>query len=143
MLLSILLCLNMRKFKFINPPWIQNQQLIFLLVLNYLRADRQIDRQTRCLKGDHSQKVMQRVEVQSQRKKSMRCRLHVKKYGKIDLKHLLQFPDQPSPILGSTENTTFVHLPKKSKYLKADFFVISSNIVLASEWTTSWNQFVL
>ena len=73
------------------------------------------DRQTRCLKGDHSQKVMQRVEVQSQHKKSMRCRLHVKKYGKIDLKHLLQFPDQPSPILGSTENTTFVHLPKKSK----------------------------
>ena len=70
-------------------------------------------------------------------KKSMRCRLHVKKYGKIDVKHLLQFPDKLSPILGSTENTTFVHLPKKSKYLKADFFVISSNIVLASEWTTS------
>ena len=54
-------------------------------------------------------------------KKSMWCRLHVKKYGRIDLKDLLQFPDQPSPILGSTENTTFVHLPKKSKYLKADF----------------------
>ena len=85
------------------------------------RTDGQTDRQTRCLKGDHSQKVMQRVEVQSQHQKSMRCRLHVKKYGKIDLKHLLQFPDQPSPILGSTENTTFVHLPKKSKYLKADF----------------------
>ena len=84
------------------------------------RTDRQTDK-IRCLKGDHSQKVMQRVEVQSQRKKSMRCRLHVKKYGKIDLKHLLQFPDQPSHILGSTENTTFVHLPKKSKYLKADF----------------------
>ena len=75
--------------------------------------------------------------------KSMRCRLHVKKYGKIDLKHLLQFPAQPSPILGSTENTTFVHLTKKSKYLKANFFIISSNIVLASEWTTSRNQFVL
>ena len=28
------------------------------------------DRQTRCLKGDHSQKVMQRVEVQSQHKKA-------------------------------------------------------------------------
>ena len=27
------------------------------------------DRQTRCLKGDHSQKIMQRVEVQSQQKK--------------------------------------------------------------------------
>ena len=66
------------------------------------RTDGRTDRQTRCLKGDHSQKVMQRVEVQSQHKKSMRCRLHVKKYGKIDLKHLLQFPDQPSPILGST-----------------------------------------
>ena len=47
--------------------------------------------------------------------------IECQKYGKIDLKHLLQFPDQPSPILGSTENTTFVHLPKKSKYLKADF----------------------
>ena len=85
------------------------------------RKDRQTDRQTGCFKGDHFQKVMQRIEVQSQRKKSMWCRLHVKKYGKIDLKHLLQFPDQPSPILGSTENTTFLHLPKKSKYLKADF----------------------
>ena len=42
-------------------------------------ADRQTDRQTRCLKGDHSQKVMQRFEVHSQQKKSMRCRLHVKK----------------------------------------------------------------
>ena len=79
------------------------------------RTDRQTDT------GDHSQKVMQRVEVQSHQKNTMRCRLHVKKYGKIDLKHLLQFPDQPSHILGSTENTTFVHLPKKSKYLKADF----------------------
>ena len=33
------------------------------------RTDRQTDRQTQCLKGDHSQKVMQRVEVQSQPKK--------------------------------------------------------------------------
>ena len=88
---------------------------------NYLRADGRTDGQTRCLKGDHSQKVMQRVLVQPQQNNNMRCRLHVKKYGRIDLKHLLQFPDQPSPILGSTENTTFVLLPKKSKYLKADF----------------------
>ena len=57
------------------------------------------------------------------KKKSMQCRLHVKKYGKIDLKHLLQFPDQPLPIPGSTENSTVVHLPKKSKYLKADFLL--------------------
>ena len=62
---------------------------------------------------------MQRIEVQSQRKKKA-CDC-MSKYGKIDLKHLLQFPDQRSPILGSTENTTFVHLPKKSKYVKADF----------------------
>ena len=34
------------------------------------RTDRQMDRQTRCLKGNHSQKVMKRVEVQSQRKKA-------------------------------------------------------------------------
>ena len=32
------------------------------------------DRQTRCLKGDHSQKVMQRVKVQFQRKKA--CGAH-------------------------------------------------------------------
>ena len=83
-------------------------------------TDRQTDRQTRCLKEDHSQKVMQRVEVQSQQKKRA-VPIACQKYGKIDLKHLLQFPDQPSPILGSTENTTFVHLPKKSKYLRADF----------------------
>ena len=110
----------------------------------YLRADGRTDRQTdTVLKGDHSQKVMQRVEVQSQRKKACGAECMSNKYGKIDLKHLLQFPDQPSPILGSTGNTTFVHLPKKSKYLKADFFVISSNIVLASQWTTSRNQFML
>ena len=29
-----------------------------------------IDRQTRCLKGDHYQKVIQRVQVQSQQKKA-------------------------------------------------------------------------
>ena len=90
-------------------------------VLTGGRTDRQTGRQTRCIKGDHSQKVMQRVLAQSQQKKNMRCRLHVKKYGRIDLKHLLQFPDQPSPVLGSTEDTAFVYLPKKSKYLKADF----------------------
>ena len=84
------------------------------------RTDGQTDSQTRCLKGDHSQKVMQRVLVQSQQKKHA-VPITCQKYGRIDLKHLLQFPDQPSPILGSTENTTFVHLPKKSKYLKADF----------------------
>ena len=82
--------------------------------------DGKTDRQTRCLQGDHSQKVMQRVEVQSQQTKHA-VPIACKKYGKVDLKHLLQFPDQPSHILGSTENTTFVHLPKKSKYLKADF----------------------
>ena len=84
-------------------------------------TDRQTDRQTLCLKGDYSQKVMQRVEVQSQQKTKHAVPIACQKYGRNDLKHLLQFPDQPSPILGSTENTTFVHLPKKSKYLKADF----------------------
>ena len=85
------------------------------------QTDRRTDRHTQCLKGDHSQNVMQRVEVQSQQKKKHAVPIVCQKYGKIDLKHLLQFPDQPSHILGSTENTTFVHLPKKSKYLKADF----------------------
>ena len=52
-------------------------------------------------------------------KENMLCRLHVIKDGKIDLKHLLQFPAQLSHILGSTENTTIQ--PKTSKYLKVDF----------------------
>ena len=39
------------------------------ILKNYLRAYGRTDRQTRCLKGDHSQKIMQRVEVQSQQKK--------------------------------------------------------------------------
>ena len=85
------------------------------------RTDGRTDGQTRCLKGDHYQKVMQRVLVQSQQKKKHAVPIACQNYGKIDLKHLLQFPDQPSPILGSTENTTFVHLANKSKYLKADF----------------------
>ena len=33
------------------------------------QTDRQTDRQTRCLKGDHYQKVIQRVLVQSKQKK--------------------------------------------------------------------------
>ena len=53
--------------------------------------------------------------------KIMRCRMHVKEDGQIELKHLLQLPAQPSPFLSSMENTTFVYLPKDSKYLKAEF----------------------
>ena len=57
-----------------------------------------------------------------------------KNYGKIDLKYLLQFPDQPSHILGSTENTTFVHLSKKSKYeghpISSDNDPIKQNLFL-------------
>ena len=86
---------------------------------------------------------MQRVEVQAAKKKHAVPIACQKIRQNRSEKVLLQFPDQPSHILGSTENTTFVHLPKKSKYLKAVFFVISSNIVLASEWTTSRNQLVL
>ena len=112
-------------------------------LLTNRQTDRQTDRQTRCLKGDHYQKAKQRVEVQSQRKKHA-VPIACQKIWQNRSETLLQFPNQPSPILGSTENTTFVHLPQESKYLKADFFfVISSNTVLASEWTTSRNQFVL
>ena len=38
--------------------------------ISYEWTDGRTDRQTRCLKGDHSQKVKQRVEVQSQHKKA-------------------------------------------------------------------------
>ena len=41
------------------------------------------------------------------------------------------------------ENTIFVYLTKKSKYLKSDVFVLLSNLVLATERTKSRNRFVL
>ena len=44
---------------------------------------------------------------------------------------------QPAHFLSSMEKTTFVHLTKKSKYLKLVFFVISSNLVVTSEWSVT------
>ena len=74
----------------------------------------------------------------------MQRRTNVKKDGQIELKDLLQLPAQPAHFHGSTGNTTFVHFFQESKEFEGRFFfVISSNLVLASEWTTSWNQFVL
>ena len=87
-----------------------------------LRADGRTDRQTdTVLKGRSLSKGHATCFSSIPAKKQHVVPIACQKYGRIDLKHLLQFPDQPSRILGSTENTTFVHLPKKSKYLKADF----------------------
>ena len=38
------------------------------------------------------------------------------------------------------ENSTYAHSSQKSNRLKADFFVISSHLILVSEWTISRNQ---
>ena len=58
-----------------------------------------MDRQTdTVLRGRSPSKAMQRVEVQSQQKQACGADCMSKKYGKIDLKHLLQFPDQPKSI---------------------------------------------
>ena len=38
------------------------------------------------------------------------------------------------------ENAIFTHLAKKSNYMKADFFAISSNLVLASKRAKSRNR---
>ena len=51
-------------------------------VLTSGRTDGWTDRHGRCFKEDLLQKVMQRFVVQSQRKKSMWCRLHVKNTAK-------------------------------------------------------------
>ena len=83
--------------------------------------DRQTDRQTRCLKGNHSQKVMQRVLVQSQQKKKHVVPIACQKIRQNRSEKIIAVPGSTVTYLGSTENTTFVHLPKKSKYLKADF----------------------
>ena len=55
----------------------------------------------------------------------------------IGLKHLLQYLAQPSPFSGKDNICVF---NQKSKYLKADVFVISSNFVLASKKTTRENH---
>ena len=57
-----------------------------------------MDGQILCSKGDHFQRVVQRAKVQVFLK-SMRYRKR-QKGGKIEPKHLLQYPAQPSPFLG-------------------------------------------
>ena len=56
-----------------------------------------MDGQTLCPLGDHFQQVVQRAKVQFFLK-SMRCRKR-QKGDKIEPKHLLQYPAQPSPFL--------------------------------------------
>ena len=66
------------------------------ILKNYLRAygrtDRQTDRQTPCLKGDHSQKIIQRVEVQSQQKKKHAVPLACKKIRQNRSETLIEVP---------------------------------------------------
>ena len=57
-------------------------------------------------------------------------------------KCILKFPAQSSPFLGTMENTIFGYLTNKSKYFKSNF-VLSSNIVLATERIKSRSRFVL
>ena len=45
--------------------------------------------------------------------------------------------------LNGKHNIKFCAFFQESQEFEGRFFVISSNLVLASEWTTSWNQFVL
>ena len=63
-----------------------------------------------------------------------------KKDSHIILKRILKFPAQPSPFLGTMENIIFAISIRKSKNLKSDFFVLSSNLVLATERTKSRNR---
>ena len=63
--------------------------------------------------------------------------------GHIILNRIFEFPAQPSPLPGTMENTIFAYLTKKCKYLKSDFFVLSSNLFLATERTKSRERFVL
>ena len=69
--------------------------------------------------------------------------MYVKSDGHIILKRILKFPAQPSHFLGTMENTIFAYLTKISTYLKSDFFVLSPNLILATERTKSRNRFVL
>ena len=125
-----------------NAPWIQNQRIIFLLVLNYLRADGRTDRQTRCFKGDHFQKVMQRIEVQSHRKKAcvVDCMSKIRQNWS---ETLIAVPGSTVTYSRLNRKYNICAFTQEIHVFEGWFFVIWSNIVLASEWTTSRNQFVL
>ena len=56
---------------------------------------------------------------------------------------LFQFSASPSSILDTTENATFAHFMKKIHAFEDWIFVRFSRIVLASEWTTNRNKFIV
>ena len=79
-----------------------------------------------------------------EKKTTNRADRMAKKTVNIELKYILQFPAEPAHFLGLTEKTTFAHLTQNIQQFKGCFFfVISSNLVIASEWTTSRNQYAL
>ena len=61
----------------------------------------------------------------------------------IILKRILIFPAQPSHFLGTMEkiNTT-LHTGPGNPSISSLIFVLSSNLVVATEWTKSRNRFV-
>ena len=109
---------------------IQNAHLSFskhqISVHRCVRADERADRQTdtvligRSITPNRLCNVLEFNPCKKLKACGAEC---VKKDGKIEPKHLFQFPAQPSPFLGLVENTTFAHLSKKSKYLKAIFCI--------------------
>ena len=60
----------------------------------------------------------------------------------IILKRILKFSGQPSHFLGTMEKYKICILDQEIFVLEIRFFVLSSNLVLATEWTKSRNRFM-
>ena len=82
------------------------------------------------------------LKVNPSLKNSIQCQTYAKTEDHIELQLLFQFSASPAQILGTTENATFAHFMKKSMHLKAGF-LSDYHLVLASEWTTNQNKFIV
>ena len=86
-----------------------------------LTTEKRTDGQTRCLKDDHFQQVVQCVEGKSESKKQHTVPNLYQNRRPYQTQTLFQFSASPARILGTTENASFVHFIKKSMHLKTGF----------------------
>ena len=85
---------------------------------------------------------MQHVEVQFQQKKhAVPIACHKIRQNRSET--LIAVPGSTVTYSRLNRKYNICAFTQEIQVFKDCFFVISPNIVLASEWTTSWNQFVL
>ena len=79
----------------------------------------------------------------SEKKNSIWCQTYAKTEDHIELKLVFQFLASPAPILGTTENATFYAFYEEILAFEDWIFIRLSSLVLACEWTTNRNKFIV